>query len=60
MLSIMASANSGRRQPDLILSSKIFTTSDNNSLMSQITPTVVFDFEDGIDWQNLTRLCGEA
>ncbi|NEP62496.1 MAG: iron-siderophore ABC transporter substrate-binding protein [Symploca sp. SIO2G7] len=47
-------------QPDLILSSKNFTTADTYALLSQVAPTVVFDFEDGPDWQTLPRLCGEA
>lgn len=47
-------------QPDLILSSKGFTTADTYPLLSQIAPTVVFDVEGYTDWQALTRLCGEA
>lgn len=46
--------------PDLILSSKLFTQEDTYPLLSQIAPTVVLDADGHTEWQQLTRLCAET
>ncbi|MGD1953255.1 MAG: iron-siderophore ABC transporter substrate-binding protein [Leptolyngbyaceae cyanobacterium] len=46
--------------PDLILTSKLFTREDTYPLLSQIAPTVVLDADGHAEWQKLTRLCAET
>ena len=46
--------------PDLILTTKMFTESDTYPLLSQIAPTVVFDVDSQAEWQTVTHLCAEA
>lgn len=46
--------------PDLILTSRIFTEANTYPLLSQIAPTVVFDVDGTIEWQELNRLCAEV
>ena len=46
--------------PDLILSSKLFTQEDTYPLLSQIAPTVVLDADGHTEWQKLTCLCAET
>ena len=47
-------------KPDLILSTKMFTEADTYPLLSQISPTVVFDVNGFTEWQTLTSLCAEV
>ena len=46
--------------PDLILTSKLFTQADTYPLLSQIAPTVVLDANGHTEWQKLTHLCAET
>ena len=46
--------------PDLILTSKLFTQEETYPLLSQIAPTVVLDANGHSEWQELTCLCAET
>ncbi|MEM7793976.1 MAG: iron-siderophore ABC transporter substrate-binding protein [Cyanobacteria bacterium P01_C01_bin.118] len=47
-------------KPDLILATESFIQEDTYGLLSRIAPTVVFDNDGFIEWQELTQLCAEV